>query len=260
MVIEARGDIVSLYGDLKKNLWQSIKATVHMLLKEHPNGIIIDCKDLRACTSSGVDTFVDAMRYINAHGSRVLLASVPEEVTGILKLVPNARSQLPIAATVEEARMSLSLQGSASGKSQVSSKIILVPVFQNLGTEKGIALACELAKKDNAQIHLVWFLEIPRRLPLGAPLPEEETLAKTKMQEAKALVAKYDCSVQVNVERTRDAVSAILEMASKLNASLIILSTVPQQAEDQEVVASSDHLVTTLLHKAPCEVVIERST
>ena len=60
-------------------------------------------------TPEGAETFHDAMDFIRNHHARVILAAVPGHVMEVLKNVPEVRSQLPICATVADARRSLDL-------------------------------------------------------------------------------------------------------------------------------------------------------
>ena len=109
MIIETRGDVVRLSGSLHKNQWMSIRAAANLLLHEHPQGIIVDCAGLEDISEDGARTFLEAMRDIEAARARIIVASLPENVLTVIKTVPGVRSQLPIAASVEEARASLQM-------------------------------------------------------------------------------------------------------------------------------------------------------
>lgn len=269
MIVEVRGDVVWLEGHLESNLWPAIKAAVNLSLKRHPKGIILDCSRLLSCTDDGVITFVHAMDYIHSCGARVLICDVPSEILGKIKQTQGVRSQLPIAKTLDEARSSLNLETMFSSSAGIKSdKILLVPVLEVLDVSRGVSLAKELAKAVHSEIHLVYFLEVPKALPLGAPLPEAEALAQKKLKEAEALFSLGDkkqarkageprVSLVPHVERTREVSSGILTMAKQLNASVIIISTRMAPDMDNEQL---EHIVSTLLLKAPCEVLIDRMT
>ena len=138
MIIEAREDVVTLRGNLLENMWPAIQAATNLLLKQHPAGIIIDCGHLETASGAGVQTFVDAMNYIQKQGKRVLLADVPEEIMQVLREVPVDGSQLPVAKTIEEARHSLELQGIQPTEPEVKpEKVILVPLMEMLDWEHG---------------------------------------------------------------------------------------------------------------------------
>lgn len=269
MIVEVRGDVVHLEGHLESNLWPAIKAAVNLSLKRHPRGIVVDCERLLSCTDDGVITFVHAMDYIHSCGARVLICNVPEEILQKIKQTQGVRSQLPIARTLEEARASLSLETLISAPAETKAeKVILVPVLEILDVSRGIALARELSKGISSEVHLSYFLEVPKSLPIGAPLPEAEALAQKKLKEAEALLSPADkkqakkdalqkLSVAVHVERTREVSSGILNLAKQLQASVIIISTSAAPDLDHEQL---EQIVSTLLIKAPCEVLIDRMT
>lgn len=270
MIVEVRGDVVWLEGHLESNLWPAIKAAVNLSLKRHPKGIILDCSRLLSCSDDGVITFVHAMDYIHSVGARVLISCVPDEILEKIRETQGVRSQLPIAKTLEEARASLNLETmfASPGESTRGDKVLLVPVLEILDISGGVSLAKELAKAVHSEIHLAYFLEVPKSLPIGAPLPEAEALAQKKLKEAEALFAPPDkkqakkageprVSLVPHVERTREVSAGILNLAKQLNASVIIISTSRAPDMDNEQL---EHIVSTLLLKAPCEVVIDRKT
>lgn len=269
MIVEVRGDVVWLEGHLESNLWPAIKAAVNLSLKRHPKGIILDCSRLLSCSDDGVITFVHAMDYIHSVGARVLISCVPDEILEKIRGTQGVRSQLPIAKTLEDARASLNLETMFSSDSETKAdKVLLVPVLEILDVSRGVSLAKELAKAVHSEIHLVYFLEVPKTLPLGAPLPEAEALAQKKLKEAEALFAPPDkkqarkageprVSLVPHVERTREVSAGILNLAKQLNASVIIISTRTAPDLDHEQL---ERIVSTLLVKAPCEVLIDRMT
>lgn len=269
MIVEVRGDVVYLEGHLDSNLWPAIKAAVNLSLKRHPHGIVVDCSQLLSCTDDGLTMFLNAMDYIHAFGARVIICNVPDEILEKIRQTQGMRSQLPIARTLEEARASLELETMFSPSAGIKSdKILLVPVLEVLDVSRGVSLAKELAKAVHSEIHLVYFLEVPKTLPLGAPLPEAEALAQKKLKEAEALFSPPDkkqarkageprVSLVLHVERTREVSSGILSFAQQLKASVIIISTRTAPDMDNEQL---EHIVSTLLLKAPCEVLIDRMT
>ncbi len=109
MIIEARGDILKISGALTENHWPTIASAVNLLLRNHPQGIIIDCSDLSVTFPRGLQTFASALDYIRRKRSRIIFVNLPEKVLEDLRAFPGLRSQLPIAKSVEEAQQSLDL-------------------------------------------------------------------------------------------------------------------------------------------------------
>ncbi|MDH7571085.1 MAG: hypothetical protein QHJ73_16035, partial [Armatimonadota bacterium] len=215
MIIEAREDVVTLRGNLLENMWPAIQAAANLLLKQHPNGIIIDCGNLETASGAGVQTFLDGMEYIKKQGARILLADVPSNVMQAMRAVPGAGSQLPVASSIEEARRSLELQNGhriLTPEKSVS-RVVVVPIVDVLDWEHSIDLASRLVEGPNARIFLVYLLEVPLSMPLGAALPELETRARDALQRGQALAQELGVVATPHVERTRELGAGILQAA-----------------------------------------------
>jgi len=256
MIIEAREDIVNLRGDLRENLWPAIQAAANLLLKQHPDGIIINCGGLATCTEAGAQTFIDAILYIQKQGARIVLANMPEEVLKIVRTVPGLRSQAPIADSVDAARASLALKTSTSPEAAKGRPLLLVPLFEGMHYERAIALAMQLAREQKAQIHFLYLLEVPKALPMGSPLPEAEAAAKIALEKVEAEVRKRNSvPVSSHVERVRDIGPGIIQSAQNLNADIIIFSVDPSHPAFRDRL---EHTFSVLLERAPCEVILNR--
>lgn len=266
MIIEAREDVVQLEGELDKNLWPTIQAAANLLLRHHAEGIIVDGSELTGCSAEGAKTFRDAMDYIARYRARIVVCALPENVLESIRAVPGVRSRLPVTATLEEARASLKLGGPNGTRANGGANIpqnILVPLLRPEHTEAASSLACRLAKAasggeggaQKSRLHLAYILEVPRHLPLTAPLPEEEALA------SKALAAATDAArcegVTANpiVTRTRDAGEEIVTQAAALEASLIVLA---YQKSDDPADTLMQRVSRTVIDRAPCEVILNK--
>src|ERR1700709_2224051 len=98
MIIEAREDVVKLEGNLDKNLWPTIQAAANLLLRHHPQGIIVDGSELANCSPEGAKTSRDAMDYIGRYRARIVVCGLPECVMDVIRAVPGVRSRLPVTA------------------------------------------------------------------------------------------------------------------------------------------------------------------
>ena len=208
-------------------------------------------------SGAGVQTFVDAMNYITRQGKRVLLADVPEEIMQVLRAVPGAGSQLPVARTTEEARRSLELQEiQPTGPAAKAEKVVLVPIVEMLDWEHGIVLACRLGSGPRAEVHLVYLLEVPLSQPIGAALPEAEANAKEALKRARTLARECGANVIAHVERTREIGAGTLQSARDLEADVIVVGIRPSGAVADPRL---ERILSNLLQKAECEVVIDRA-
>jgi anti-anti-sigma regulatory factor len=222
MIIEARNDVVSLEGSLDKNLWPTIQAAANLLLRHHTQGIIIDGSTLTGCSPEGAKTFRDAMDYIERYRARIVVAQLPESVMDVVKSVPGVRSRLPISDTIEAARASLHLARADGQKTRV---------------------------------HLAYFLEVPRQMPINAPLPEQESLARATLEAAEKWVRREGLTAVAHVARTRDAGDEIVHLAGVVHANIIILATA---AEGEPCEDFLTRIAKVVLDRAPCEVILNK--
>ena len=261
MIIEAREDVVKLEGSLDKNLWPTIQAAANLLLRQHVEGIIVDGSGLTACSPEGAKTFRDAMDYIERYRARIVVCALPENVVECTRSVPGVRSRLPVTATLEEARASLKLSGPGGSRATSGSNApqnILVPFLRPDNPEAAGALACKLAKADASQkprLHLAYVLEVPRHLPLAAPLPEEEAEASRTLELAAGAARCEGVTADKHVTRTRDAGEEIVQQAKVLEASLIVLTYLPSDDPSDDLMK---RVTRTVLERAPCEVVLNK--
>ena len=262
MIIETREDVVRLSGSLHKNQWMTIKAAANLLIHNYPQGIIIDCGELDNISQDGAKTFLEAIRDIEAAHARIIVTNLPENVLSVVKSIPGIRSQLPIAASVEEARASLRAArrstpaptANAPGK---GGSVILVPLVSNLDLTYGAQLAARLARPGKSEIRLIYLLEVARNLPLNAPLMEPEQAAQTALEAALQYTRQYNIPTWPHVERVREANDGIIAAVKTHAADLIVMGAA------DEPLGGEGHddfhaMVDTLLHRAPCEVVVGR--
>ena len=264
MIIEAREDVVQLEGELDKNLWPTIQAAANLLLRHHAEGIIVDGSGLTGCSAEGAKTFRDAMDYIARYRARIVVCALPENVSESIRAVPGVRSRLPVTATLEEARASLKLcgpNGTRANGGANAPQNILVPLLRPEHTEAASALACRFAKAvsgdgtQKSRLHLAYILEVPRHLPLTAPLPEEEALASKALAAAADAARCVGVTASPIVTRTRDAGEEIVTQAAALEASLIVLA---YQKSDDPADMLMQRVSRTVIDRAPCEVILNK--
>jgi nucleotide-binding universal stress UspA family protein len=149
----------------------------------------------------------------------------------------------PVAAEVAKARRSLDV-----------ARLILVPTIKAAYSERAVELACRLAQEQRAEILLVHVVEVPRTLPLGAPLEEADREAEASLQTAKAVVALHSLPAKTLVQRAREAGDGIITAAKDSRADLIVVGIGPHRGGHHLWGGTSE----TLLHRAPCEVIFDK--
>jgi anti-anti-sigma regulatory factor len=257
MIVTSKNDVVELSGSLHKNQWLAIKAAAKLLLRQHPQGILIDCSELEEVSEDGAKTFLDAMKDIQGEGARIIVCNLPDNVLRVVRSVPGVRSQLPIAKSVEEARASLRLGGSAAmgdAERPPAEKGVLIPLVEGLDVDYAVTIAARLSREMRLPVLLVYLLAVGRNLPLNTPLAEQETAANRLLERAEQAARRQNLAFARYVERVRDVEEGVLQAIKNYKAGYVVLGAFADHAEDDLF----HTLVETLLHRAPCNVLIGR--
>lgn len=261
MIIESKEDVVRLSGALRKNQWLTIRAAAGMLLQDYPEGIIVDCSNLQEVSEEGAKTFLEAMKDIDAAGTRIIVANLPKNVMEVIKTVPGVRSQLPVANSIDEARSSLRMlrklihspsTGGTAGLTSVH--VLLAPDVDLTG---GVDLAFRLSRSGRVEVCLVYLLEVTRTLPLNSPMLEEERAASEALEEGLQRARALNLPARQQIERVRDIVDGAINFIKQYEVTQITLAS-----DDYSLQQGSrerfDTLAEALLNRASCEVIIGR--
>ena len=134
-------------------------------------------------------------------------------------------------------------------------KKILVPTSGTDYSVRGIELACRLGEEQKAEIYLINVLEIPRTLPLEAPLPDAEAKARQILNEGEAIVNLRGLQARGDIRRARIAGEEIIRAAKDWGADLIVMGIRSQIRMAQDILGRNSDLV---LRRAPCEVILDK--
>jgi len=134
-------------------------------------------------------------------------------------------------------------------------KRILVPTSGTPYSERGIELACRLGEEQKAEIYLVNVIEVPRTLPLDAPLAEAEIRAGDVIKRGEEIVTLRGLPVKAEVKRGRVAGEEIIRAARDLEADLIVMGIRSEIRMAQEILGRTSDLV---LRRSPCEVILDK--
>lgn len=242
MIVESYEDVIVLSGALRSNFWETIHTAISLTLKRHPTGVIIDCSGITEITPDGAETFHDALDFIEEHQrARIVVAAVPPAVMEVLRQVPEVRSQLPVAATVEDARRSLDLlvedpdaPRKKPGHAKDCDQTILVCLSGDDSDDHLIGATIESVERRPSRVVLVHPIIVPRELPLTAPMPDEEQHAASRIASSRDRLEAKGVPVDVRIERARDLPSLIEDLAEANEVAQVLLgvSTRPRH-EDQ---------------------------
>lgn len=262
MIVEIRDEVVALSGALVRDEWLTLQSAVNVRLKHHPGGIVVDCGGLNALTPEGAETFRRAARHVGAGGGRIVVANVPPEIMWVIRRTPDLGSQLPIAATVAEARASLGLAAAPRRHIGDAPGTIVAGLLGTNADGHAVAVACRLGQAarispDNpaaeSLLYLVYLLLVPRNVPLLSAMGPEEEAARCALEELDGAVRAGSRLRPVGrVERTRDPGKRLAEVASEVRAETVVL------ALPAEPTAEIDSVARSVLAQAPCDVVIHR--
>ena len=128
----------------------------------------------------------------------------------------------------------------------------LVPLFGTDLNADAITAAAKLVGED-AGVEVLYLIEVPLRLPLDAPLPDEEERARNLLEAALVVGRHAGLRVDTRMLRTRRASATIVSEARRLGSDAIYLAT--EHAPPAE--RGLGPLATQLLAHRPCRVVIE---
>ena len=134
-------------------------------------------------------------------------------------------------------------------------KKILVPTSGTDYSTRGIELACRLGEEQEAEIYLVNILEVPRTLPLEAPLPDAEAKAREILREGEAIIELRGLPFRGEVRRGRTAGEEIIRAAKDWQADMIVMGIRTKIRMAEEILGRNSNLV---LRRAPCEVIVDR--
>ncbi len=134
-------------------------------------------------------------------------------------------------------------------------KKILVPTSGTTYSERGIELACRLGEEQKAEIYLVNVIEVPRTLPLEAPLPDAEAKAGDIIKRGEEIVVLRGLPTKAEVKRGRVAGEEIIRVAKDWDADLIVMGIRSEIRMAQEILGRTSDLI---LRRAPCEVIVDK--
>ncbi|MES1227162.1 MAG: hypothetical protein ABUL72_00740, partial [Armatimonadota bacterium] len=209
-------------------------------LKRHPSGVIIDCSQLTLMTPEGAETFHSTIKFVHLHKeARVVVAAVPEGILEVLRSVPDVRSQLPIAATVQEARRSLDLlvqeheTKKKRGANRSYQRKILACACPGSADEYLLRVVSDLVDKDKSKVILLIPILVPRELPLQSPLPDVEESAATYATYATKMLESEGVGHEIIVERARDFATLVMDTANEIDAAHVVLGLPGDHEMDQ---------------------------
>jgi len=193
----------------------------------------------------GLGTFA-AWIVVMALNPRTLAVGAGWMLLGVTVYVLYRRNQrLPLTQTVKV------LLPEPLGVEEIEYRSILV-AFEDEDpfSEEVIATAVKLASKRRRGIHVHSMLTVPTHLPLDADLPEKESQAQSKIEQAKLIGGQR---VTGHVERVRpgQAGYSIADEAKLINAAAVVVGLRYRNGRPLY-----DKTLQTVLGERPCRVIV----
>ncbi len=259
MIVESYEDVIALSGDLKSNFWETIHTAISLTLVRHPEGVIIDCSGIKECNEEGANTFLDAMDFLEEHDARVIVVSVPLHVHEVLKSVPETRSQLPMAGSIEDARKSLHFKVDPELDHETLKQFEDMPTILAClnGTdtdEELVELVIDLAEGTHMGICWLYPILIPRQQPLQAPMKELEEEAANVLETIHAKIKDHDITDKFIIERARDVPSAIFNASEEYNVKKLVIGLNKHKLSEKTC-----SFISSIMKKMDCQVIFVKS-
>jgi basic amino acid/polyamine antiporter, APA family len=193
----------------------------------------------------GLGTFA-AWIVVMALNPRTLVVGTGWMVFGLLVYVLYRRNQrLPLTETVKV------LTPEPLGVEEIEYRSVLVAFEDGQPfSEEVVSTAVKLASKRRRGIHIHSMLTVPTHLPLDAELPEQESEAQGKIEQAKLIGGQR---VTGHVERVRPGQSGydIADEAKLINAAAVVVGLRHRDGRPLY-----DKTLQTVLGERPCRVIV----
>ena len=132
---------------------------------------------------------------------------------------------------------------------------LLVPVDKSAASLRGLEFACRLAQSDKrARLHVVYVVEVNRRVALDAELPGATEEGERRISEAESRARRDKVPCDGDILQAREAGTAIVDEAVELNVDTIVMGVARRAREGAPL--DLGKTVEYVLRHAPCQVVV----
>lgn len=131
---------------------------------------------------------------------------------------------------------------------------ILIPVVEEIPSERAVELACRLGNGHKAQLVLVHVIVVPYTLPLNAPMPEREKRGQEALELGCVIARRYGNHARTVVVRDRRAADGVLRVANEEQVDAIVLGVGIKSRVPGEWGKTSSEI----LSRANCEIILDK--
>ena len=133
----------------------------------------------------------------------------------------------------------------------LEAKKIMVPVMGEKVGEEALRLACQMARRNGAEVQALYVIELGHEHPLDANLTAETAKAERLLRQVDALCREERCPADTALVQARRAGPAIVQETIDRKADLITMA-----AEYRKGSRTLSETVTYVLKNAPCPVLL----
>ena len=102
---------------------------------------------------------------------------------------------------------------------------IIVVFSPEIESAHMMALAAKLARGETSELLAIYVIEVPYTLPPDAAMPLEERAALDALGAAETIASNTDVSLRTEIIKARSTKQAVLDLAKREKANLIILGS-----------------------------------
>jgi nucleotide-binding universal stress UspA family protein len=130
---------------------------------------------------------------------------------------------------------------------------IVVVFSQDILSGHMMALAAKLARGERSELLAIYVIEVPYTLPPDAEMPVEERAALDALGAAETIASNNDVSLRTEIIKARSTKQAVLDLAKREKADLIILGSF---REGKYTGAPLGRTIEEIAADAKCDVLI----
>lgn len=99
----------------------------------------------------------------------------------------------------------------------------LVPLDGSEGCYHALNVACDVAKRAHASVHVLYVIEVPRSLPLDAEIVQEMRRGDDVLERAEQIAGRYGLRVEGSLVQARQAGHAIVDEATERGVDAVVI-------------------------------------
>jgi len=125
---------------------------------------------------------------------------------------------------------------------------ILIPTDGKQISESVINFICSVQKIIGSDINVIYVVEVPRNLPLNAPMPDKVQAAKAAIDRAREIAENHGASINTSIIYARTAEDSIISTAEELKCDVIAI------AQDNQKLRIFANAAANIYQRAKCSV------